>query len=450
MYNLKNENNMKKIMFVAMALLIGLASCVKDKQYAGITISNMSYAPTAVTEYSDVRVSATITSFKAVTAQLFYVTTEESIPMAMTEAEGVYSGVIPAQPNGTVVKFWIEAENGENTVKSQTMEYEVGAVAIDYSVLRLNELNGHDKFIEIYNAGTETVNLNGVYIEKDGSQNWVGTSNVFVEAGGYLVLLSEDVINPEDPQVAEDFIFHSGLSAKKNVRIQLFTPAGETIDDFNLTNIDLNGEAYGSVEAPASYSRNADGNWYYGDATMGVANIDGVNPVLGLEGGVTPPEPPTPEPDYTNLVLNELNGDTKFIEFYNKGDLDLSMEGMYLTKDGNEEDIKWTGDATHVVPAHGYLVLYSVDTQADHPELGDNMFFNSGLSAKKTVRFALYMADGTERDVFTRGNTGEWGLTISNVAPQSYARTPDGGDWKLADPTPGEANPATGEDIPQE
>ena len=123
---------------------------------------------------------------------------------------------------------------------------------------------------------------------------------------------------------------------------------------------------------------------------------------------------------------------------------------MYLTKDGVEDDIKWTGDATIVVPAHGYVVLYSVDVAADHPELGENMFFNSGLSAKKTVRFALYMADGTERDVFTRGTTGEWGQTISNVAPQSYARTPDGGDWKLADPTPGEANPATGEDIPQE
>ena len=444
---------MKKIMFVALALLMGLASCVKDKQYPGINISNVSYSPTAVTEYTDVTVSATITSFKAVTAKLYYVTTEEPMPVAMTEAEGVFTGVIPAQPDGTVVKFYVEAENDEMTVRSSDYEYEVGAVAIDYSVLRLNELNGHEKFIEIFNAGTEAINLNGVYIEKDGTQNWVGTSNVTVEAGGYLVLLSEDVIDPNAPQVAEDFIFHSGLSAKKNVRIQLFTPAGVSIDDFNLTNIDLNGEAYGSVEAPASYSRNADGNWYYGDATMGAANVDGVDPVLGLEGGVTP-EPPTPEePDYTNLVLNELNGDTKFIEFYNKGDLELSLEGMYITKDGNEEDIKWTGDATHVIPAHGYLVLYSIDTQADHPELGDNMFFNSGLSAKKSVRIAFYMADGTERDVFVRESSaapGEWGASMSNVAPQSYARTPDGGDWKLADPTPGEANPATGDDIPQE
>ena len=444
---------MKKIMFVALALLVGLASCVKDKQYAGINISNVSYTPTAVQAADDVTVTATITCFKDFTAKLVYTTDEASkaVELAMVEGEeNTYTAVIPAQPDGTKVSFYVQAMNGEFTAVSPEMEYEVGAVAVDYTVLRLNELNGNDKFIEIYNAGAEAINLNGVYIEKDGAQNWLADNTVKIEAGSYLLLYSEDVV-ADHPEYPESLIFHSGLSAKKNVRIQLFTPAGVSIDDFNLTNIEANDPAY--IPAPASYSLNADGKWYYADATPGAANVDGEVALLGLEGGDTP-EPPTPEePDYTNLVLNELNGDTKFIEFYNMGNLDLSMEGMYLTKDGNEEDIKWTGDATIVVPAHGYVVLYSVDTQADHPELGDNMFFNSGLSAKKSVRIALYMPDGTERDVFMRESSaapGEWGASMSNVAPQSYARTPDGGDWKLADPTPGEANPAEGEDIPQE
>jgi len=440
---------MKKIMFVALALLMGLASCVKDKQYPGITISNVSYTPTAVQAETPVTVTATITSFKEIlVTKVIYTIDDESRIVPMTKGDdNLYSGVIPAYPDGTTVSFCVEADNIEVTAASPAMEYTVGAVAVDYSVLRLNELNGNDKFIEIYNTGADPINLNGVYIEKDGEQNWVADNTVKIEAGGYLLLYSEDV-TADHPEYAEALIFHSGLSAKKNVRIQLFTPAGVSIDDFNLTNIEANDPAY--IPAPASYSRNADGKWYYADATPGAENVDGTVAVQGLEGGVTP-EPPTPEePDYTNIILNELNGDAKFIEIYNKGNLALSLEGMFITKDGNEEDIKWTGDATHIVPANGYLVLYSIDTQADHPELGDNMFFNSGLSAKKTIRMALYMADGTERDVFTRGSTGEWGQTISNVAPQSYARTPDGGDWKLAEPTPGEANPATGDDIPQE
>ena len=440
---------MKKIMFVALALLVGLASCVKDKQYPGITIFNVSYTPTAVQAETPVTVTATITSFQEILeANLVYTIENENLSLAMTKgADNVYSAVIPAYADETTVSFYIEAINKEVTATSPAMEYTVGAVAVDYSVLRLNELNGNDKFIEIYNTGAEAINLNGVYIEKDGSQNWIADNTVSIEAGGYLLLYSEDV-TADHPEVPETLIFHSGLSAKKNVRIQLFTPAGVSIDDFNLVDIDANDPAY--IPAPASYSRNAGGNWYYADATPGAVNVNGTQLVLGLEGGEIP-EPPTPdEPDYSNIVLNELNGDAKFIEIYNMGNLELSLAGMYITKDGNEEDIKWTGDATHVVPAHGYLVLYSIDTQADHPELDDNMFFNSGLSAKKTIRMALYMPNGTERDVFTRGSTGEWGQTISNVAPQSYARTPDGGDWKLADPTPGEANPATGEDIPQE
>lgn len=435
-------------MFVALALLMGLASCVKDKQYPGITISNVSYAPTAVQAGDDVTVTANITSFNEFTAKLVYTVAEgtpKEVAMTSGAERDVYTAVIPGQEDGITVSFYVLAA-GALVSQSPAMEYTVGAVAVDYSVLRLNELNGNDKFIEIYNTGAEAINMNGVYIEKDGTQNWLADNTVKIDAGGYLLLYSEDV-TADHPEYSESLIFHSGLSAKKNVRIQLFTPAGVSIDDFNLTNIDANDPAY--IPAPASYSRNADGQWYYADATPGAVNVDGTQLVLGLEGGVTPP--PTPEePDYSNIVLNELNGDTKFIEIYNKGNLELSLEGMYITKDGNEEDIKWTGDATHIVPAHGYIVLYSIDTQADHPELGDNMFFNSGLSAKKTVRIALYMADGTERDVFTRGSTGEWGQTISNVAPQSYARTPDGGDWKLADPTPGEANPATGDDIPQE
>lgn len=440
---------MKKIMFVALALLVGLASCVKDKQYPGINISNVSYAPTAVQAADDVTVTATITSFKDFTAKLVYTIGDENKELAMTAAEGnLFNAIIPAQPDGTKVSFYVQAMNGEVTAASPVMEYEVGAVAIDYSVLRLNELNGNDKFIEIYNAGADAINLNGVYIEKDGAQNWIGDNTVKIDAGAYLVLYSEDVV-ADHPDVPESLIFHSGLSAKKNVRVQLFTPAGASIDDFNLTAIELNGDAYGYAgnQAPASYSRNADGNWYYADATSGAVNVDGANIVLGLEGGDVPPTPE--QPDYTNIVLNELNGNDKFIEIYNKGNLDLSLEGMTIMKDDYVAGATWTADATVVVPAHGYVLLYSADVAIDHPEQPENLFFNSGLSAKKTVRITLFMPDGSVRDEFTRGTTGEWGQTISSV-DGSYARTPDGGDWKLAEATPGAANPATGDDIPQE
>ena len=152
--------------------------------------------------------------------------------------------------------------------------------------------------------------------------------------------------------------------------------------------------------------------------------------------------------DYTNIILNELNGETKFIEIYNKGTSDVPLNGMYIMKDDYVAGSIWTADVTIVAPAGGYVLLYSEDVVIDHPEHPENLIFHSGLSSKKSIRVTLFTPNGTVRDEFTRGTTGEWGQTISNVAPQSYARTPNGGDWKLANPTPGEANPSTGEDIP--
>ena len=140
---------MKKIMFVALALLVGLASCVKDKQYPGITISNVSYTPTAVQAEDDVTVTATITSFNEFTAKLVYTVADaQPVEIAMTGGveRDIYSAVIPAQPDGTTVSFYVVAE-GTLVAQSPAMEYTVGAVAVDYSVLRLNELNGNDKII---------------------------------------------------------------------------------------------------------------------------------------------------------------------------------------------------------------------------------------------------------------------------------------------------------------
>ena len=155
-------------------------------------------------------------------------------------------------------------------------------------------------------------------------------------------------------------------------------------------------------------------------------------------------------PDYSNLVLNELNGATKFIELYNKGDRDLTLNGVYIQKDDNENPI-WTGDNTITIQAKGYLVLYSIDVIFDHQELdGTNLFFNSGLSGKKAIKIALFLADGTQLDVFIRKykDGGSWGDGMTNVNPMSYARTPDAGNWMLADLTPGEPNPMTGDPIP--
>ena len=228
---------MKKILFAALALIVVMASCVKDPEYPGVTISSVSFNP-AVQADVPVTVKATITSFKEFTAKLYYTVNEGeevAVDMAAGAEKDVYVATIPGYPDGTKVKFYVVA-TGELIATSATMEYEVGATPVDYSVLRLNELNGNDKFIEVYNAGADAINMSGVTIYKDTDKVvWTGKTAVTVEAGAYLLLYSEDVVLDHPEIDTANYVFHSGLSAKKNVRIELKTPAGITIDDFITT-----------------------------------------------------------------------------------------------------------------------------------------------------------------------------------------------------------------------
>ena len=99
------------------------------------------------------------------------------------------------------------------------------------------------------------------------------------------------------------------------------------------------------------------------------------------------------------------------------------MEGMYIMKDDYVAGAIWTADATIVAPAGGYLLLYSEDVAIDYPEYPEALIFHSGLSSKKTIRFALYMPDGTEVDMFTTvfiGNANTKVIDDKMVTPRGY------------------------------
>jgi len=158
----------------------------------------------------------------------------------------------------------------------------IGSANNGYAGIRLNEVNGNDynaensndKFVEIYNAGPNTVSLSGCTMEKDGSVKWTGDASHVLAPDSYLVLYSSKSEGAKTCSAAD--IFDSGLSAKSAVRVQLFNPAGTSIDDFNLA-------TKPASAAPGSYGRNGDGVWYYQVASPGGLNTDGADAVTGLE-----------------------------------------------------------------------------------------------------------------------------------------------------------------------
>ena len=375
-----------------MALPLVLSSCLKDEVYGGATISDIKNT-VAYTETTPVTVSAKVSSLVAVKeVNLYYSAGSASEQkVAMTGASELYTAVIPAQPLDTEVSYYIEAKTATATAKSPVVKYVVGATPIDYSGLILNELNGNDKFIELYNKGTEAIPLAGVYIAKDTEDNITWTCDARdIAPGEYLLLYSEDVCVSGGAQEGypEALIFHSGLSAKKAVRIVLFSPASAIIDDFNLKDC--------KKTAPASYSRNSDGNWYHADATPGKPNVDGTEAVEGLVAGDVPEEPEEPEqpeqpeePDQPTVTaykvfINEISCGEKKIEVYNAESKEVDIAGYVFTKDGSDT---WTVPAgMGTIPAGGFVVYNAKQADASTGP----MF---GISGTKGFTLALTAGD---------------------------------------------------------
>lgn len=147
-------------------------------------------------------------------------------------------------------------------------------------------------------------------------------------------------------------------------------------------------------------------------------------------------------PDFSNLVLNEIDGNSKTIELFNKGAKAIPLVGVTLTK--NNTAVWWTGTAAAGnIAAGGYVQIVQGNSDP-------NFAGASGISNKQSLKFELKDPGGASRGIFLRGDEGTLGGTISDISPKSYQRIPNGtGDWKLAAPTTGAANAANGDNIPQ-
>ena len=144
----------------------------------------------------------------------------------------------------------------------------------------LNELDGNNKFIEIYNPGDKEFSLYGYTIDKDAAKTvWTGVESMKVPAKGYLVLESEDLLIDAEAEggtytyESADHVFGSGLSAKKSLLIELKDPDGNVVDKFERGSEPWNEKGY-HEDTEHSFSRvpNGTGDFVYAVSTKGAAN----------------------------------------------------------------------------------------------------------------------------------------------------------------------------------
>lgn len=323
----------------------------------------------------------------------------------------------------------------------------------DYSGLVLNELCGagedNEKYWEIYNGGSEDVDLKNVYINKDEDLAWTGVKGQVIKVGEVFAIVGAKGTTEKG--------FSSGFSAKKSVIVELFAPDGSRLDVFQRGE---KGSAWGDQgldNNTGSWSRIPNGSGKFmitPNKTPGAAN----NGEGAVEDATLVGNAEVTQKTPAKVVFNELCGNkaydgNKFIELFNAGEAEGSLEGWTIRKYAADAtdvagkyNVCWTAPAGKKLAAGAYLVL---GADLADPELG----FNAGLSAKKGVKFELVDAEGNVVDKFVRGADvdpfGEEPLAENKEA--SFSRVPNGtGEWKYAAPTPGEANGASTGEIEHE
>lgn len=160
-------------------------------------------------------------------------------------------------------------------------------------------------------------------------------------------------------------------------------------------------------------------------------------------------------PDYAAIIINEVDGNKKFVELYNNSDHPVNISGMTIIKNGTSlkyEDgtPSWSVPTGIVIPAHGFgIIKCSGYTATANPAAVIIGTVGDGMSAKQTLLLELTKPDATVLNTFQRG-VAPWGVTISAIAAtDSYSRCPDGtGAWKTALSTCGTSNAAATGDIP--
>ncbi|MDR1198603.1 MAG: lamin tail domain-containing protein [Prevotellaceae bacterium] len=402
-------------------------------------ITNVSHAPASPTNDEDVTVSATVTAGEGTLASVKVQWTLDDVAqpdIAMTNTGGDdYSAEIARQAAGSEVAYSVVAVNSAGGSAGVSGSYTVrDAAVIDYTGLVINEIDGNGKFIELYNNSATEISLAGVTLVKNEGATWWTGGAVSIAAGGYYVISN----GVQAGITADETTGASGISPKQNLKFELKDPDANELDAF----IRTNGTAWGDGVNPDygsgtkySFSRCPDGSGAFGLAipSCGVANPFMPEGAIATNGSAV---------NYADLVINEIDGNGKFVEIYNNGTGSISLEGVILRK--NESQTWWTG-GTVSIAAGGY---YTISQNGQNPGGQDEATGASGISPKQNLKFELIAPFNMFIDAFVRTNGGDWGVTVTpdygSGTQYSFSRCPDGsGAFGLAIPSCNSANPAT-------
>jgi hypothetical protein len=326
--------------------------------------------------------------------------------------DSLWTGTISAKSGGALVKYYAVATDniGQTDIWPNNAPTDYHAYTVDYTPpnLKITELMAvnqktimdeageYDDWFEIHNAGTTTVNMEGMYVsDLFNSPKMFTLPNVNLAPGAY-VLLWADNDTDQGPLHTNFQLSSEGES------IALF----ETIDHGNAM---IHGWKFGRMSP---------------DVSMGYKTPDATAPDYLAT--------PTPRSDnstsgyFSAVCINEFEttsafgGPDDWIEIYNRGNAPYTLSGCFLS-DNRADNTKWQFPQDTILQPGHFLVIWE-----------DVLGFNLSTGGSDVIMF-------TAPDSTT-------GLDFYDFGPQqpdwSEGRATDGGSvWRRFKPnTRGESN----------
>ena len=277
--------------------------------------------------------------------------------------DNIYGGFIPGHSAGTYVRYYIEAIKDDNFstavyyprgAEHDAFLYQVGQVNVSPEDVVINEFMAknentvtdnageYDDWIELYNKGTETVDLSGYFLsDGDGEiAKWAFPDGTSIAPDGYLIVWADK----DDDQASADELHANFKLSADGEQIYLANPDTVVIDTV----------FYTEQEEDASYARlpNGTGDFEIANPTFNGYNGDGSTNVLPLSESNTVQIYPNPVQHGFSIHFDkDLNRNRDIILVNSLGQLVLKQK----VNSGTELDVSGLAAGIYSVIVHDYI-----------------------------------------------------------------------------------------------
>lgn len=285
----------------------------------------------------------------------------------------------------------------------------------------VDNFGDNDPWIELYNAGSSALSLDGYYLTDDYANptQWAFPAAASIPAGGYLVVWCDGEPGEWVPGFLHtDFALSSSAGRVGLVRISDSAP--QMVDYLNYTNL------------PSNYS--------YGDVPDGQPfyrfDLFYATPSTTNNGASAPIEVSINEwmVDNDGTLSDPADGNYEdWFEIYNPGTNTVDLGGYFLTDDlANPFKYAVPNNGHYTIEAGGYLLVWADGEPGQNATNLPDLHADFSLS-KGGESIGIFAADGTAIDVVT------FGVQATDV---SEGRVPDGaaGIYTQGTPTPRASN----------